>query len=55
MSRCSVAAYSFTGITTRPKEIAPVQMLRMIFTYPGWPAVDTCNVRSILPVGGSAR
>jgi hypothetical protein len=34
MSFCSVAAYSFTGIMTRPKEIAPFHMLRMDPAYP---------------------
>src|ERR1700728_1853219 len=55
MSRCSVAAYSFTGITTRPKEIAPAHMLRMTLTYPGWADVDTCGVISIVAPGRPDR
>jgi hypothetical protein len=34
MSFCSVAAYSFTGIMTSPKEIEPFHMLRMTSPYP---------------------
>ena len=37
MSRCSVAAKSFTGMVTRPNEIVPFQMLRIINPYPSGP------------------
>jgi hypothetical protein len=40
-------------MTTSPKEIAPAQMLRMLFTYPGYSAshtsaTDTSSVAQIL-------
>src|ERR1700729_1657086 len=41
MSFCSVAAYSFMGIMTRPKEIAPFHMLRMPSPYPARSGTDT--------------
>ena len=41
MSFCSVAAYSFTGIMTSPKEIEPFHMLCMMSPYPARAGTDT--------------
>src|SRR3954447_8015896 len=61
-SRCSVAEYSFTGIVTSPKEIAPFQMLRMKSLYPlyrGLPALSSemshCGLYDDGPDGSRTR
>src|SRR5215467_12441623 len=45
-SRCSVAAYSRMGIMTRPNEISPLHMARMMTQYP------FCLVSRLLPFPG---